>query len=230
MSSEPFEDGAPPATEQVLAGPVKTQLDGLAAQLQALQDQIDAFIAGRNEAVAERASHHVAAIVAAAEKSAADIRAGAEKDSAAHRERLLAEVEAEVERIRAEALADAARIRTEADAHAARAKEKAILEARAEIQAMCGRLSEDLQAGASTAIARMTDAGITTPTEPGGARPPETSGPPPQAATAVPAGASAMQIANEVEDAVDELQTAAVELEQSLRSLRPIGEDQQRAG
>jgi F0F1-type ATP synthase membrane subunit b/b' len=205
--------------EAGLAEPVVVVLDRLATQMHGLQEQLDAFIARRNEAVAERASQHVASIVAAAEKSAAEIRAGAETDAVTVRERLLDEARAEVERIRSEAEADAARIRSEAHAHAARAREKAIAQAGAEIQAACARLSEDLQARARAALARIA----------GGARVE------PPGAPAAPARGEATGLApgklmtSEVYDAVQELQNAASVLEQSLRNLRATGHEQQPA-
>ena len=209
---------SPPAadtTEGRLAEPVKVQLDRLATQIHGLQEQLDAFIARRNEAVAERASHHVASIVAAAERSAAQITAGAETDAAATRERLLADVQAEADGIRSEAQAGAARIRTEAHSQAARARDQAIREASEEIQVVCARLSEELQAGAQAAIAEI--AGGT-----GAAAPAEA---PVQAEAEAPA--PARQITDEVQDAVQELQNAATLLEQSLRDLRAIGDEQE---
>jgi hypothetical protein len=196
--------------------PVRAQLDRLGEQIRGLQQQLDDFIARRSEAVSETASQQVAAIVAAAEESAAQIRASAETDAAGVRERLLADVQAEVERIRAEAQADAGRIRTEAHAEAARVREQAITEASAEIQAVCARLAEELQTSARNAIAgipggqRLT---VSTPAEPS-----------PGHEEAAPE--TEQRVANEVEGAVDELQTAAAVLEQSLKHLRAIGGDE----
>lgn len=172
------------------------QLDRVSAQIDGLQQRLDAFAARRNEAIAERAGRHVASIVAAAEKSAAQIRAGAENDAAAIRERLLADVQAEVERIRTAAHADATRIRAEAHAQVARARDRAITEVGAEFQEVSSRLSDEIQRGARAAIARIT----------GRAQP---SG-----------GTRTKQITHEVAAAVDELESAATVLEQSLRDLR----------
>jgi vacuolar-type H+-ATPase subunit E/Vma4 len=206
---------------------VRAQLDRLAEQIHGLQEQLDAFIARRSEAVSETASQQVAAIVAAAEESAAEIRSSAEKDAAAARDRLLADVQAEVERIRAEAQADAGRIRTEAHAEAARVREQAITEASAEIQAVCARLSEELQTAARTAIAGIAGGArvtFATPAEPA----PKNSEPPPGGGE--PAPMPEQRIAGEVEEAVDELQTAAAVLEQSLRHLRAIGGEEPPTG
>jgi vacuolar-type H+-ATPase subunit H len=90
------------------------QVRQLAAQITALQLQLGEFIASRNGAVADRASRHVASIIAAAERSATKIRAAAEEDAVATRERLLTEVQVDAQRIRGEAEADAQRIRAEA--------------------------------------------------------------------------------------------------------------------
>jgi hypothetical protein len=199
--------------------PVKAQLDRLAEQIRGLQEQLDAFIARRSEAVSETASQQVAAIVAAAEESAAAIRNSADKDAAAIRDRLLAEVQAEVESIRTEAQADAGRIRTEAHAEAARVREQAITEASAEIQAVCAQLAEELQAAARSAIAGIAGGSRVTLRSPPPSKSPQVNE---QAASE-----SDNRIADEVEDAVDELQTAAAVLEQSLRHLRTIGGEQQ---
>jgi F0F1-type ATP synthase membrane subunit b/b' len=216
--------------EATLAEPVVVVLERLAAQMHGLQEQLDAFIARRNAAVAERASQHVASIVAAAEKSAAEIRAGAEKDALTVRKRLLDEVHAEVERIRseaeanatrirAEAEADATRIRSEAHSHAARARQQAIAQASEEIQAVCVRLSEDLQARAGAALARIAGGGRAAP-----------PGAPGATAQGEAAGVAPRKpITNEVYDAVQELQNAASVLEQSLRDLRAAGHEQQPA-
>lgn len=177
--------------EEGLAEPVKSVLDRLATQVHGLQQQLDAFIVRRNEAVAERASHHVAAIVGAAERSAAGMRAAAEAEVAATRENLMADVRAEIERIRAEAETDAAQIRSEALAHALGAREKALMDASGEIQALCGRLSDELQASAGPAVASEIPAHV----------PPF----PPVKCIA------------EVQEAVDGLQTATAMLEHSLR-------------
>jgi cell division septum initiation protein DivIVA len=205
--------------------PIKGQLDRLATQIHGLQQQLDAFIARRNEAVAERASQHVASIVAAAEKAASEIRAGAEKDAVAIRERAMAEVQAEVQRIRSEAQADAARIRTDAHAQAARARKKAIVEASAEIQTVCARVSEELQTAATRAIAGIVP-GTTTASPARKLEPTATPEPSAQVAAAAPA----KRITDEVAEAVDELQSAALVLEQSLQGLRTIGDEQRPPG
>jgi hypothetical protein len=220
-----------PADGEVSAT-VRTQLDRLTTQIHGLQAQLDAFIANRNEAVAERASQHVASIVAAAEQAAAEIRVGAERDAAAIRERLLTEVQAEVQRIRSDAELDAARVRTEAHAHAARVRETAITEASTEIQAVCAELAERLQATARGAIAGMARGApvgedrIPAPAAVS-ARADE-----PQPATSDVASPTAEgeRLTNDVEDAVNDLQSAAAALEHSLRHLRAIGEEEQRAG
>jgi hypothetical protein len=98
-------------------------------------------------------------------------------------------------------------------------REQAITEASAEIQAVCAQLAEELQAAARSAIAGIA----------GGPRV-TLSSPPPSKSTPVNEQAAAesdKRIADEVEDAVDELQTAAAVLEQSLRHLRTIGGEQQ---
>jgi cell division septum initiation protein DivIVA len=187
LDSPGFEGENEPQTKFLL-GRLATQIDGL-------QHQLAAFIARRDEAVAERASQHVASIVGAAERSAAQITAGAEEDAARIRERLLADVQAEAEAIRSEARADAARIRSDARVQAARAREEAVIEASAEIQMVCARLSEELQAGARQSIAVVDS--------------------PP---------AAAKRITNEVDEAVVELRGAAALLEQSLHNVRTIGE------
>lgn len=215
----------------LMPGPVTAQLGRLAAQLQGLQQQLDAFIAGRGRNVAEQASQHVATIVAAAEESAAEIRARAEKDASAMRERLLADVQAEVERIRSEAQADAGRIRTEAHAQAARLRERTIARATAEIDAFVARLAEDIQAAARATIAGIgyppSDTAATAPDAVPAA--PSTAPAAPQAPPEAPAYAAASShdkpIADEVEEALDDLQLAAVALEESLRHLR-AGEEQ----
>ncbi len=214
---------------------VRARLDHLTGQIQGLQAQLDAFIARRNEAVAERASQHVGAIIGAAEQAAAEIKAGAEHDAGAIRERLLAEVQADVQRIRSEAELDAARIRTEAHALAARVREKAITEASTEIEAVCTELAERLQAAARVAIAGIPRGGAVTD-DPSLA---PTMGPAPghepqpaEGDIASPAAPTTddKRLANEVENAVDDLQSAAAALEHSLRHLRAIGEEEQRAG
>lgn len=231
------EDEAP--TEARLAGPIEAQLDRLAIQVRGLQEQLDPLIARRNEAVAERASRHVASIVAAAEKSAAGIRAGAEKDAAAIRERLLAGAQADVERIRAEAQADAARIRREGYAQAARAREQVIAKARAEVQAVCSRLSTQLQVVARDAIAGIAPAtrteaalrhtpsgGMSSPSgtpTPGEGPADSASASLQQIAPGFPAPGRSQRITDELEDAVGELQKAAEGLERSLHDLPPIG-------
>jgi F0F1-type ATP synthase membrane subunit b/b' len=195
--------------------PVRAQLDRLADQIRGLQEQLDEFIAQRSESASEQVSQQVAAIVAAAEESAADIRTSAERDATTLRERLLADVQAEVERIRSEAQADAGRIRTEAHAEAARVREQAITEASAEIQAVCARLADELQNAARNAIAGIAGGPRVTFSTPSEVAPSEDK----------PPAASEQRLADEVEEAVDELQSAAAVLEQSLRHLRTIGGD-----
>jgi phage host-nuclease inhibitor protein Gam len=241
-------DSSKPRSDQVSAEigpsfsePVKVQLDRVFTQMYGLQQRLDALIARRNEAIAERASRHVASIVAAAEKSAAEIRAGAQNDAARVRKRLLADVQAEVAVVRSAAHADAARIRAEANAQAARARDEAITEASAEIQDVCSRLSDELQRAASTGIARVR----------GGERRPTSAAPATrvaglasdrlrQPAVEISAPARSNQIAHEVAGAVDEfhevagavdeLQNAATVLERSLRNLREGAAEPQRAG
>jgi archaellum component FlaC len=211
----------PPSDHQREA--IREQLERLTSQIHALQAQLDAFIARHNEPVAERASQQVASIVAAAEQSAAEIKASAERDAGAIRERLIAEAQAEVERIRSEAYADAVRIRTEAHAEAARAREKVIVGASAEIHAVCERLADQLQAAARTAISQIA----VRPAE-GAPAPIAGATPAPEAEFGAeePPGRS-RTITEEVEEAVDELQTAAAVLEQSLRHLRAVGDKEQ---
>lgn len=79
-------------SEQPVSEGVKTQLDRLSAQIDGLQQRLDAFMARRNETIADRASERVASIVAAAEKSAAEIKAAAESDAADLRKQASAEI------------------------------------------------------------------------------------------------------------------------------------------
>ncbi len=226
--------GASPArghSDDEASASVRVQLDRLTTQIHGLQSQLDAVIARRNEAVAERASQHVAAIVAAAEQAAAEIKTRAERDAAAIRERLLTEVQAEVQRIRSDAELDAARVRTEAHAHAARVREGAITEASTEIQAVCTELAERLQAAARVAIAGIArgvpGGNDPTPTPPMGLAPVGESQP--VTKDVAPHTADDKRLTNEVEDAVNDLQSAAAALEHSLRHLRAIGEEELRA-
>lgn len=246
LPRETLTDHAPPAVEedaaelgaltetrsgQPLSEPIKAQLDRVSAQIDGLQQRLDAFIARRNEAIADRASERVASIVAAAEKSAAKIKAGAESHAAGLREQVLADVRTEVEMIRSRAHADAARIRAEAHAEAARARDKAISEASAEIQEVCSRLSDELKRGASAALARITGRG----------RPPTSAAPATQVAVSAcdPLRQSAVElsgrvrakeIAHEVKGAVAELQNAATVLEHSLRNFDGGADEPQPAG
>lgn len=216
--------------EDRIPGPVTAQLSRLAAQLQGLQQQLDAFLARRGWGVAEQASQHVGAIVAAAEESAAEITASAKNDASALRERLLADVQAEVKRIRSDAQADARRIRTEAHVEAARLRERTIARATAEIDAFVARLAGDIQAAARASIAGIGDrppAAAAAPA-PGPASPPPSTAPaipqaPPEVSPQAQAPSHEKPVADDVEEALDELQLAAAALEESLHHLRAGG-------
>jgi hypothetical protein len=208
-----------------LGEPVRTQIDRLAAQIDALQARLDALISHRSEAVAERASRHVASIVAAAEASAAKIRAGAQDDATGIRDRLLADVRIEVQRIRGEAHADAQRIRAEARADADEARELAIAEMSADIQAVRVRLAADVESAARTACTLLSG------------RPPTPIAVSPVASDAADTAASSpgttraslKQVASEAQAAVVELQTATDALERSVRKADVLGGAEQRA-
>jgi hypothetical protein len=200
--------------------PINAQLERVTTEIHGLQHQLDALIARRNQTVADRASHHVAAIVAAAERSAAAIRAAAEKDAASIRERLLADVQANVERIRSEAQSDAARIRREAHARAAQARQRAINEVSTEVEAVCARLSAELQARGRAAIAAI--AGSSRMTAPRATVQHAIAKPSPRAAADAPI--PTRRITDEMQGAVQELQNATSALEQSLRNRRVAGD------
>jgi F0F1-type ATP synthase membrane subunit b/b' len=223
---QPTKSGLSPraaaAADHRLEESFKAELDLVRTQIHGLQEQFDALTARRDEAAAGRASRHVAAIVAAAERSAAKIRAAAEQDAATMRDRLLADVHAEVERIRSEAESDAARIRREGHAEAAQARQRAIDDVSAEVEAVCARLAEELQARARAASPRPAGS-ARMPTPPRVVAPQAIPvKPPPQASAA--ASKPTKRIADKVVDAVRELENAATALERSLRNSRATGD------
>jgi F0F1-type ATP synthase membrane subunit b/b' len=193
---------------------VRDQLDRLAGQLRGLQQQVDDFVAHRSDIVAEQAGQRVAAIVQAAERSEAEIAAQAHKESAELRERLRAEAQAEADRIRVEAQAGAAKIRTDAHADAARLREETLDGLRRDVDHICAQLAEDLHSSARKVI----DAVAGGPAAPA----PAELAPEPE----VPQAESGQRHPDaDVEEAVDELQSATAVLEQSLRHLHEIGEE-----
>jgi Rad3-related DNA helicase len=212
------EHASPPEAMATASDPVpegvKEQLERLAGQIHGLEQQVEEFVARRTDAVADQASQRVAAIVQAAEESAAEISAEAHKEGAELRERLRSEAQAEADRIRIEAQAEASKIRTEAHAAAARLREETLAEVRAEVERITERLADELRASARTAIDAI--AGGPEPLAMPEAPPPPPPAPPPIAPEE--AGSS------EVEEAVDELQSAAAVLEESLRHLQQIGQ------
>jgi cell division septum initiation protein DivIVA len=195
-------------TESRAPESVKDQLARLATQIRGLQQQVQELVARRSDAIAEQASERVAAIVQAAEESAAEITGQAHKESAELRERLCGEAQDEADRIRVDAQADAAKIRTAAHADAARLRDDALTELSREVDRICVELSHQLQTSARAAIEQVVRGPIgSTSIEPEAGATPE----PDEAHT-------------EVEAAVDELQSAAAVLEQSLRHLHEIGQ------
>jgi archaellum component FlaC len=206
---------------------VRDQLERLATQIRGLQEQVEDLAARRSDAVAEQASQRVGAIVQAAEQSAAEISAEAHREAAELRERLRAESQAEADRIRVEAQADASEIRTEAHAAAARLREQTLAEMRGEIERITEELAERLRSAAREAIDRVAGSPAF-PEEP--APEPhqplaqEEFGPAEITATVDPELEEGAGVDADVEDAVDELQSAAAVLEQSLRHLQEIGQ------
>ena len=191
---------------------VRDQLERLAGQIDGLQQQVEEFVARRKDVVAEQASHRVGAIVQAAERSAAEISAEAHRDAAELRERLRAEAQAEADRIRIEAQAEANKIRREAHAAAASLREQTLTGVRGEIERITEQLADELRTSARAAIDGVARVPVPPP-------PAETmaESEPPQATTEEPVDA-------DVEEAVDELQSAAAVLEESLRHLQEIGQ------
>lgn len=190
---------------------VSQQLKRLARQIHTLEQQVEEVMARGDDGLADQAGEKVAAIVQAAEESVAEIKLQARKEAGLMRDRLLAEAEAEADRIRVEAQADAKTIRTDAHAAAAALREQAIAELRSEVERVCAHLGHDLLASAREAIEAVAS----------GAKPAS------RAATelrAEPRRAELGEAAEgDVEEAVDELQSAASVLEQSLRHLQEIG-------
>jgi hypothetical protein len=189
----------------------KDQLEQLTTQVRELQHQVEQLTTRRSEVLAIQAGERVAAIVQAAEESAAGIAAHAHEEGAALREQLRAEAQAEADRIRGEAQADATRIRAEAYADASRTREQLLIQLRTEVEHACARLAEDLSAAARGAIDAIA----------GGAPVSDFQQAEPQA-EAAPEEAPESPVPD-VEEAVDEFQSAASMLEQSLRHLHDIG-------
>jgi archaellum component FlaC len=192
---------------------VREQLERLAGQIHGLQEQVEEFVARRSDAIADQASQRVAAIVQAAEESAREIAAEAHREGAELRERLRSEAQADADRIRVEAQADASKIRTEAHAAAAALREQTLAEVRSEVERITEQLAEQLRSSARAAIDEIA----------GGPAPPA---PPAEAMSeSEPPAEEHFEPAEvDVEEAVDELQSAAAVLEQSLRHLQEIGQ------
>jgi archaellum component FlaC len=209
--SEP-PDADTSASDQAPSG-VRDQLDRLAGQIRGLQQQVEELVARRSDVVAEQASQRVAAIVQAAEESAAEISAQAHAEAAELRERLRAEAQADADRIRVEAQADASKIRTEAHAAAARLREETLAEVREAVERITAELAEELRTSARAAIDEVAGSE-------------SSAGPIEPAAEPEPAVAieTAEVAPTDVEGAVDELQSAAAVLEESLRHLQEIGQ------
>jgi archaellum component FlaC len=192
---------------------VRDQLDRLGGQIRGLQQQVEELAARRSDAVAEQASQRVAAIVQAAEESAAEISTQAHVEAAELRERLRSEAQADADRIRVEAQADASKIRTEAHAAAARLREETLAEVREAVERITERLSEELRTSARAAIDEVAGSESSAAhIEPAGEPEPTVAIEPEEVAPA------------DVEGAVDELQSAAAVLEESLRHLQEIGQ------
>ena len=191
---------------------VRDQLERLATQIRGLQQEVEGLVARRNEAVAEQASQRVGAIVQAAERSAAEISAQAHAEAAELKERLRADAQADADRTRVEAQADASKIRTEAHAAAARLREETLAQVRHEVQRITEQLAEELQTSARIALDEVAGS---------------LEAPPPVEAVAEPEppAIETEEVAPaDVEEAVDELQSAATVLEESLRHLQEIGQ------
>lgn len=192
---------------------VRDQLERLTAQILGLQQQVEQFVVRGSDAVSEQVNERVAGIVEAAKRSAAEITAKAQREAATLREHHHAQALAEANRIRVEAQVEAAKTRTEAHADAVRLREEALAEIRGAVDRLCARLLEDIQACANEvldAVARRSPA----PPSPAGADP-------------VPDERESKleeQMTPGVEEAVDELQSAAAVLEHSLQHLHEIGE------
>jgi cell division septum initiation protein DivIVA len=189
---------------------VRDQLERLATQIRGLQHQVEELAARRSDAVAAEASERVAAIVQAAEESAAEITAHAHQEASDLRERLRAEAQAEADRIRIDAQAEASKIRTEAHAAASLLREETLAEVRLEVDRICARLADELLTSARQAIDRIVGSAASPRREP--ATEPSAHPEPEEPADV------------DVEVAVDELQSAAAVLEQSLRHLQEIGQ------
>lgn len=192
---------------------VRDQLERLAGQIRGLQQQVEELVARRSDAVAEQASQRVAAIVQAAEESAAEIAAQAHAEAAELRERLRAEAQADADRMRIEAQADASKIRTEAHAAAARLREETLAEVRGAVERITDQLAEELRTSARAAIDEVAGSEASVISSEPAAEPESASELEPE--EIAPAN---------VEEAVDELQSAAAVLEESLRHLQEIGQ------
>jgi F0F1-type ATP synthase membrane subunit b/b' len=219
----PAPEPALPMTDPPMTDPpegVKDQLERLAGQIRGLEHQVEEFVARRTDAVADQASQRVAAIVQAAEESAAEISAEAHKEGAELRERLRSEAQAEADRIRIEAQAEASKIRTEAHAAAARLREETLAEVRSQVERITERLADELRTSARTAIDAIAGS-------PGSVAVPEAA-PEPEVPAMPAEEPSSPEVdeagSTEVEEAVDELQSAAAVLEESLRHLQQIGQ------
>ncbi len=191
---------------------VRDQLERLASQIRGLQGQVEELVARRSDVVAEQASQRVAAIVQAAEASAAEITNEAHQEAAEMRERLIAEARADADRLRVEAQADASRIHTEAHAAAALLREQTLAEIRREVDRISEQLAEQLRVSAAQAIDAVSGG---SPVAPPFDATPESE----------PSILESDEAINaDVEEAVDELQSAAAVLEQSLRHLQELGQ------
>jgi archaellum component FlaC len=213
QADSPSPEAGAPVSEPAPEG-IKDQLERLAGQIRGLEQQVEEFVARRTDAVAGQASQRVAAIVQAAEESAAEISAEAHKEGAELRERLRSEAQAEADRIRVEAQAEASKIRTEAHAAAARLREETLSEVRSEVERITERLADELRTSARAAIDAIAGSPEAVAAPEAAPEPLE----PPVMETEEEAGSV------EVEEAVDELQSAAAVLEESLRHLQEIGQ------
>src|SRR5205823_3255924 len=193
---------------------VSEQVKRLARRIRELEQQVEEFVARRGDGLGGRAGQQVTAIVQAAEASVAEIRMQAGKEARETCERLIAEAQAEADRTRVEAQADAKKIRTEAHAAAATLREQAVAELHAEAERVCARLGEYLLGSARQAIDTVVGGGSASTA--------------PKAALEIRAPRAELEepVGADVEDAVDELQSAASVLEQSLRHLQEIGREQ----
>ena len=197
-----------------LSGPegVRDQLERLAGQIRGLQQQVEGLVARRNDAMTDHATQRVTTILQAAEDSAAEIAAEANNEAAQVLERARDEALSDADRIMVQAQADAGKIRADAHAAAALLRQQVLDEITAEVERTCAQLADDLQTAARAAVERVASTAAE-------AAPPEAPLEP-EAPTVDPDEAAGA----DVEEAVDELQSAAAVLEQSLRHLHEIGQ------